>query len=287
MMSSCKKSEIGNGAKLSGFYQETYNGQIPIEIWKWDGNVLNEIEYYKYGELEYKENFTYNKKGNIAHVDIIYEYGLIHTHNYDTRYKYEYSDDDKLSQIKHYSTGDFLMGEYTFKYTDNKISEIGYVSALRSIPSDVSKYSHNPIKRIVTEDYLKELDKISSSRSNYEWRLNIEWNGDNISKVETPLIGSGNTIESILIQEYYYDDKLNPFYHVFNKYVEASYTSNYIPASKNNVVEIISTYTNLEEFNDITKFEYEYDGDFPTKRTFTDTLFPNQTYIDIRHYEYK
>ena len=283
VISSCNKIEIGNGAKLRGFYQETYDGQIPVEIWKWDRNTLNAIEYYKYGELEFKEIFTYNKDGNIAHVDLIYVEGLIHTSPFDTRYKYEYSDNGQLSKIKHYDIGDFLLGEYTFKYTDNKISEIGYVSALRNRSNDMLKYSFNPIKRIVTEDFIKELDKTSNNRSNYEWILSIEWNGDNISKVETPFMGS----ESTLTQEYSYDDKLNPFYHVFNRDVISSYQSDILPASKNNIVKITSTYKNFEEFNYITKYEYEYEDDFPIKRTYSYILYPNYTVTDIHHYEYE
>lgn len=259
--SSCKKEGVYKPKeKISRIYRDSGYGEGKKlrEVWNWEKKQLQRIDHYYDGDLEWSEEFTYNKKGQIERVDdyINSEY---------TEYTY---DGRKLSKATYYEDGS-IEAEYVFKHdgkiiTGKKITEVEvtyFDSSRRN--SRLMNEGYNPLRMLLHENNYQTLKKaienLPASRSMVTVKL--EWEKKNVSKIE---VTSGSYRYTVELK---YDDKLNPLKNFFSLYPEEALADEGdYSLSKNNVVEERFIDDNETE---IHKYSYSYDGKFPTVQRYT------------------
>jgi hypothetical protein len=199
--------------------------------------------------------FKYNSAGQL--IEVVKESYDTKTVPYVASWTMSYNN-DTLHQIssysKFYSDPEEKRGEYIFSYNNNLPDTIQYNPAnTNSNPVfTVTEYSAN--KLIKLTDYL-----LSPQDSNYKLYAtrDIDWTGDNISKITTTTNGvSSSTLE------YEYDDKKTPL-----ENLGLAFTSfgSLAMLSQNNVTKM--TYTS-NTTSHITETTYNYNSTgYPTKST--------------------
>lgn len=253
-----KEGEYKPKEKISRIYKDygDGDGKELREVWNWDKKQLQRIDHYYDGYLDWSEEFTYNKKGQIERVDC-YECGEYTEYTYDGR---------KLSKSTCYEDGS-IYEEYKFKHDGNKITKIEILYFYNRGSRDNSrlrKEGYNPLRILLPEnDYqtlVKVIENNPASRGGMV-TVKLEWEKKNVSKIE---VTSGSDRYTVELK---YDDKLNPLKNFFSLYPEDAFAdeSDY-SLSKNNVVE--------ERFiedgeTEIDKYSYSYDGKFPTVKRYT------------------
>lgn len=273
--SSCKKEGVYNPKeKISKIYEDYGYSKMLSEIWEWDKKQLKRIDHCYDGLVEWTEDFSYNEKGQIARVDC-YE---------DEEYAIYQYDGKKLSKVSYYYEGE-LESEYIIKHNGKKISEIEmklfYIDWKGRSNSRLMSEGYNPIKMLLSENAYASVRKISNDYAEISrWQdptplsftIKLEWEKDNVSKIETAVSGLRVSIE------YAYDNKSNPFANFFSIYFED--VLDYNSLSKNNVTEI--RYTEIEDgYTDVEveRYSYSYDGKFPVEK--------RDDYSNIYYYEYE
>lgn len=242
------------------------------EIWNWDGKMLKSISHYNSdGELRYTENYEYDGKclSSISWGDA-------------DRYTFTY-DKGKLSSIDGYE-GTQKMISYVFTHDGSKISRITItdfgakkgdflplpVNALRFFIQSADEQSFsNMMAKLANKMNTKEIET---------WTIDFEWDGSNVSKL-TYLEGAYK--ETV---EYKYDNKLNPYYGLF----DISEYDAVMMLSKNNVTRYVSN--NSENSHAENDYIYTYDGKVPTMQTVSYTNnYGDERYssTSITYYEYK
>ena len=252
-----KDGEYKPKEKISKIYNDYGEGKELEEVWKWNGKQLQRIDHYYDGDLEWSEEFTYNKKGQIERVDC-YE---------DSEYTEYTYDGNRMTKSTFYNSGT-IEEEYNFTYDGNKVSmiEIIYFSKSSIEKSRLREEGHNPIKMLLQENYEIVKNVLNNTAMRNSVTLKVEWNKNNVSNIEVQ--DGGETAQL----EFKYDDKLNPFKNYYDLYTFYDEEIDVVVTaySKNNITEIRSTYReDGETETEILKYSYSYDGKFPTVRRFT------------------
>lgn len=127
-------------------------------------------------------------------------------------------------------------------------------------------------------------NKMAGQSKNVSQVINLEWDGKNVSKV---FATSANHNISI---SFTYDNKINPFdgfFHVL--YIINPYSVEHPNlSSRNNVLTMTTTQQEIGSMtseSEVHKFEYTYNGDYPTSVTYPVT-FPD-SYTIVERYQYE
>lgn len=257
--SSCKKEGVYKPKeKISRIYKDygDGDGKELREVWTWDKKQLQRIEHYYDGDMEWSEEFSYNKKGQVERVDD-YESSEYTEYTYDGR---------KLSKATYYYNGS-IEEECVFKHDGKKITEIEVLYFDRGRRnSRLMDEGYNPLRMLLHENNYQTLKKAIENlpASRDVVTVKLEWEKKNVSKIEVTE-GSYRCITELK-----YDDKLNPFKNFFSLYAEDAVVEDDYSLSKNNVVEErISETEDGETYTEINKYSYSYDGKFPTVQRYT------------------
>lgn len=251
--------------KISRIYEDDGDGDGKMlrEVWRWNNDVLQSIDYYIYGQRDHTEEFSYNDNGQVERIDIFSE-------NVYIEYKY---DGSKLSTATYYASGSMTI-EYNFTYKDDIISEIKIMNFGGKInDSYLMKGRHNPIKIIFRENDCQAIQKIITNLGNRgEVLMKLSWKDNNVSKID---LTSGSYRR---IAECKYDDKSNPFKNYYDLYDAdvdflegVAEVGSYYTFSTNNITEVRCTTTDEdgETYTDVVKYSYSYEGGFPTVQRYT------------------
>lgn len=280
-----KEGEYKPQRRISKIYRDYGDGKELMETWKWNNNILQSIEHHSfYGD--WTEEFTYNKNGQIERVEDFLGGEYI---------EYEY-DGDKISKALMYEEGT-IYGEYNFKYTDNKITQIegigySYYNFRNRNANRLMSEGYNPIKMLLTEKTYKVFEELVNNPINRggDIAIKLTWKDDNVSKIELKVDSYS------IVVDLKYDDKSNPFRNCYILYGPGEiegvvYDGEFIMFSTfsvNNITE--ERWVENDEGDKYTwlvKNSYTYDGMFPiVQRTIlkdeggdTDTV--------VFHYEYE
>lgn len=234
------------------------------EVWNWEGDLLKSIDYYHHGDFDYTEYYEYDNKrlvsinwGGDVHYSLTYQNG-------------------KISTIYLYYTYDSSPAEAcVFTHKNGKISQITYYDN-GYITSEQALKMMRPFRFFLPnssmESFTKTMCKIHSENQAKDYEpfiVQLEWQGNNVKKM-TYL--NGTHTDGF---DYTYDNKLNPYYGLFNmeEFADKPFLS------KNNIIGD-GTY----------EYSYTYDGNRPTTQSCSYT----STYEDFResinytyYYEYK
>lgn len=242
------------------------------EIWDWDGKMLKSISHYNSsGNLSYTENYEYDGK-RLASI----------TWGDADRYTVSY-ENGKISSIDGYA-GTEKMVSYVFSHEKGKISRIT-VTDYGAKKSGFSPLPVNALRFFIQSADIQSIGetmaKFSSKMNTKDietWTIDFEWDGKNVSKV-TYLEGAYKET-----CEYKYDNKLNPYYGLFDI---SEYDALDI-LSKNNVTRYVADDSENDHWE--RDFIYTYDGKLPTMQTCS---YSNNygdyrySYTNITYYEYK
>lgn len=274
--SSCKKEGVYTpDKKISKIYKaklqkienltlttEERTEKYLAESWEWSGNLLKRIE-------------TYNSDGDLGIIfDFYYDGKRLSKIEYDGyRASYEY-DGRKLNKIE-YFLNDERYCYCDVKHDGKKISEFDFHyledfskrSSVSNIDKmvDISLFMFLPTpedsKRIRAAH--KNATKLGTTMSDYN--IKLEWDGDNIDKL------TYKTLDWIYISRYSYDDKINPYFGLINSSYDGEYVNTTSLCNKNNVTKEMLKYTSgsLTGETYVTDNTYDYDGNWPTKKTET------------------
>ena len=249
--------------------QETSKPKMLREQWNWEEDLLKSIEYHTLGydnyyNVYYEDTYTeyYEYDGNRL---IAINWGG------DTHYSISY-DHGKISTIQLFwnSDSDEPSETYEFTHKNGKISEIKfYEGSYETRPAYTMNAFRFFIPGATMESFVKVMDKVRSTmdaKNTDPSIIQFEWEGDNVKKMT--YINSGHTD----VIEYTYDNKLNPFYGLFN--MEEFGNKPFL--SKNNITSDGSC-----------EFTYTYKGRFPATQTCYNTItYGNEREISTSVYYY-
>ena len=252
--------------------QEDSSPKTLREQWNWEGDLLTSIEYHTIGYDSYNDVYYDN-----AYTEY-YEYddNRLVAINWGGEPHYSISyDHGKISKIELFwnPESDVPSETYEFTHKNGKISEIKFYEGFYlTRPA----YTMNAFRFFIPSasmaSFVKVMDRVRgtmNSKNPDPSIIQFEWKGNNVKKMT--YINSGHTD----VIEYAYDNKLNPFYGLFN--MEEFGNKPFL--SKNNITSDGSC-----------EITYTYDGNFPVTQTCSYTI----TYGDERenntsvyYYEYK
>lgn len=269
--------------KISRISEDDGDGKMLREVWRWNNDVLQSIDYYSYNgylnELDYTEEFSYNDNGQVERVDLFSENKYI-------EYKY---DGSKLSTATSYKSGS-MDCEFKFTYKDDIISEIEIMFFWGKInDSYLMKGRHNPIKIIFRENDCQAIQKIITNLGNRDGILmKLSWKDNNVSKID---LTSGSYR---IIAECKYDDKSNPFKNYYDLIGDFDIAEgdagggSHFTFSTNNITEVRYTFTDGdgETYTYVVKYSYSYEGGFPTVQRYTYS-YEDYTETTSTYYEYE
>jgi hypothetical protein len=271
-----KEGEYTPKKRISRIYLDNGNGKTLREIWRWNDNLLQSIDHYSSGSISWVEEFTYNDKNQIVRVEDFL--------NGETM-EYEYNGSN-ISKAIFYDEGSIDI-ELSFKYTDNKISEIEYTEYDYKKRNNYHLISegNSPLKMLLTEKVYQVFEKIVNNPANRSetGTIKLTWKDNNVSKME---IRSGSW-ENIV--DYKHDDKSNPFRNYYNLYGpgELDYEI-YSTFSVNNVTE--ERWIEKEDGDTYVytiKYSYSYDDMFPTIKRISYQYDDGYTNSKVYYYEYE
>ena len=275
--SSCKQEEKEGQytpeKKISRIYSDYGEGKTLREVWHWNENILQSIDHYSSGTVEWVEEYTYNDNNQIVRVEDFLNGEIM---------EYEY-DGSNISKAIFYYEGS-MEYELGFKYTGNKISEIEYIEYdyKKTNNSRLLSEGNSPIKMLLTEKTYRVFEKLINTPVNRSEivTMKLTWNDNNVSKKE---IRSGSWEEII---DYKYDAKSNPFRNYYNLYGPGE-GERYSIFSVNNITE--ERWVEKEDGDTYVwtkKYSYSYDGMFPTIQRCV-VQEGDYTSSSIRYYEYE
>ena len=313
-VSSCKKDMEGKYApkeKIQSVYQESamyYDGEIEnqedkfkSEEWTWVKDRLDRIIYfdqYTYGGGEdeepereyvqlYVQLFSYDSDGRLTKSEIIGMANMEATCEYDGKElsKMTIKEDGEMVATyqfnhdgKRITSFDLTLGGDYWEMDENVAKQLERVNPLRFVLSAEQAAE----VMAATKSYAKSAAK-AGSKANTTIRFNLEWNGDNVSRIGAIYMGA------TMQYDFNYDTKNNPFYNLFEMVstVENNFMP-FMPLSKNNVTGIAVTLSEDGEIETETmQYSYTYnDKDYPTSRKEEET-YGNSRYERTYYYEYK
>lgn len=269
---SCKKEGIYKPkekiSKIHYEYSEKYyyGGELThnyssskrlSEKWNWQGKKLMQIEH-----SDWPYNFSYkgNQLEKIEYGDIIATF----TYNKSLYEKIEIKENDKdiLIITVDQREGDNITRFFfeifyesnDFDYMSNKASKVNETAANSRI---------EPILQIVlprhfTNFVSKNIDK-KRQKSIVSDRYTVEMKYEKNNVVEQKIIDSDGNFETYIFT---YDTKKNPYYKSIHTSIDGGDGNTFVQSENN----ILTTY-DKDSPEDIRKYVYEYDGDYPKTRT--------------------
>ena len=248
------------------------------EIWHWKGKKLTQIEngdwplnfVYKGNQLEKIESgemvieFTYDKS-LLEKIEVIYDDKTQISIKIDarndkkiTRMTYQYYDYDELKSLK-----------------DNDITNNSIAISPNKIESIMALVLPNDFSKFLAKNLAKKKRKATEVETHI---IELTYDGNNITEQKwTDEDGDSETYV------FTYDNKKNPYYKSFHNVSE----DGVFIQSENNIV----TMYDKHDSEDITKYEYKYNGDFPTQRierySYGDDDWYRYEYSNIYYYEYE
>lgn len=272
--------EYSRESYFNGTLEDSYSSEKHLsERWHWKGKKLmqvetgdwaynfvykgNQLEKIEYGDIE--ATFTYNKS--------LYEKIEIKEHDQnilvitiDQR-----DGDDKITkfffEMFYEST---IWDGMSKKYTKGASSISNAESFLRMILP-------NNFTNILSKNVDKKRQKAIISE-----KCIVELKYDKNNLIEQVITYEDEDPETYIFT---YDDKKNPYYKSIHTSIEGVDGNTFIQ-SENNIL----TMYDKEYPEDITKFEYKYDGDYPEQRiekySYGNEWYSTQ-YVEIYYYEYE
>lgn len=257
-----------NMRKIKRIYRSDGNEE---QIWSWNNDKLLRIDYYWGGDYDGTATYSYNSNGQLTRIDC---------NIYGSYYYYECKyNNNKLSKILGYWGDEEEI--YTLKYNGAKISEIEMTRTYYDYKKTAShsKEKHiNPLEMFLPKEVCQSLNKRTSRISSADsdtGLVKLEWNGDNISRLEMTASGYEDDGEYVKVQSvivYRYDNKINPFYNHLEVF-DGAYSYFFENISRNNIKYEQETETESWSEDGITwesdtyeyesTYEYTYDGEYP------------------------
>ena len=240
------------------------------QTWIWSDNRLEKITYQNtWGSSSMEFYYDGDKLSKIIEGNTVLSIG------------YKGNKFDKINV----SYDDYLIGTFTFKHSNGKITEVTYIEPGSAKAGKASNNSMNRMLEFLlparTSKILsKEIEYLAQNTlpkaGKYEFKvvLKFNWNGDNVRKVTITEREDGEKDREV--QTYKYDKNKNPFINFFGGEFSAE------SASVNNIVSITTRYYGG---TDTETYTYEYDSDgYPIKRSYTSFMFGM---TETTHIEYK
>ncbi len=258
LMCTCEKDNLGYyqpKMKIEKVYTET-DGHYLREHWKWNGNFLNKINFYrKNGDVEYSQSYIYEGK----------RLSRIETENQYTEFLYE---GNALTAINTYYQ-DQQVESYALTYDQKKLSHISIVkSGQKAYQSPFSVLSFF----VPAHDQVMEscVDDAAVKRENYDYssaEVDFIWDGDNIKYMKMKLARPDSMQR--LTFTYTYDESLNPMYGFLDLQLDHALLNDkpsYIFCSKNNPLSIYRTDEyGVHSRSESYYYSYDYYKKYPTK----------------------
>lgn len=234
-----KISKIIDTSVIPG--EEASSTTAQKQVWKWGGSILSLIEYFDIdGNVITTLVFGYDEDNRVEEIT---------SSSTNEFFKYTYS--GKYLDKVEYSVNENLICTYTFTRKDKKIVEVNCTTTSKS---DVAMVA-NPFVLFMPEKVATALAKAPTTKGTST--IKLTWDGKNV--VEATM-NRGEQVQSF---KWKYDNKINPFLN-FLRFGSYTYSNMF---SQNNVVEEIESVDNNSK---TTTFTYEYDGNYPVKRTYTE-----------------
>ena len=229
-----------------------HNGAQSFE---WEGDLLRAMRWDD--NVNWAE-FEYDSQKRISKIYTHSDYPIVFQFIYEKK---------KLIKIEAETPEGEQLEEYTFKRSGNKIVEITITNV--SSKANVGKV-FNPLQFVLPIDVANCIIE-SKSKNPFEI-FRITWDGKNITECEQT--GADNV--TVMKNYWKYDNKTNPFKGLPMDELQELY-------SANNVVESRIVYPDNTE--QVYEYSYEYDGEFPVKRTWADLFYSTRTYTVTYFYE--
>lgn len=257
----CHKEGVFNPKKkISRIYEDSGNGRNLSQVWTWNkNNTLEKIDYYYNGQVDYTDNFTYEKKRLVS----------IEDYKYHSRAEFSYANKvftKQLTEVNVYSSNT-LTSTYAITHEKNKISQIIQTNYSNNYNDDydwksAAMASVNALNFILPKEMCKavmeaEKKMAKNGSKNSTITYTLTWDKNNLSKVD--LLWSDGTTGSLQAK---YDDKNNPFWGALlsDDGLDISGES----FSKNNMTRLEENYNYMgENGNSTYTYSYSYDGKYP------------------------
>jgi len=212
--------------------------------WVWGGSVLSNIDYFDNADNNVLSVFfNYDSDNRISEITT--------TSHESFKYTYE---GKYLNKIEYYRNENFIC-TYVFSRDNKKIIEVILSNPTKSaITMDV-----NPFMFILPESAAKSIAKTSAKANDGTITFKITWDGKNVTEVSAEINGKTQSYK------WSYDNKINPFAGLL---IPAMYSYSE-QLSQNNVIEEIE---NLGNGPKTTTYTYEYEGKYPVRRYYTETV---------------
>lgn len=230
--------------------------------WEWSGKLLTQITLRNGdGDMEGTIVPQYDSKKRVTALHCVLDTEI-------EDYKFTY-DGKNLMKITCYSNDKDAVTEYTFRKEDKNVVEItvqGYASKA------LEGTGINPLQFVLPNEIAERI-KPSDEKATIIYKLT--WNGNNISSMEE--LRSGVTYANY---NWAYDNGINPFKGLFCN-VDGSLNGFEELYSANNVVESHSVaHLSFADMEEHFKYEYEYEDNYPVKKTLGTT---SSTGLEVVH----
>ena len=254
------------------------------EIWIWENNRLEKIVYSDllWGDFPLDNPMQDDIYGSSS-INFYYngdKLSEIINGNTVLSISYKGNKFDKITM----NNAEHLLGTFTFKHSNGKITEIYYETNHSKADKTSNKNMSKMLEFLLPAHTSKmlskeiELTENTSSKADYKLLMKLSWNGDNVKKAT--IIETEDGEKDKEVQSYSYDKNKNPFANFFGGEFDALY------ASANNITSIKTRYSGEIE-TDTETITYEYDKDnYPIKRSLH-SVNPLFTTTEIMYIEYK
>lgn len=231
------------------------------EDWHWDGKEMYRIDYR--GEHPYSENFFYGSHRCLERTTVP-AYNIRSEFFYDGRMLEHidyYRDDEKYLTVTLLHDGENLTEidcQYYSLSTESDSEAVAILHKRNPIAALLGAEVHSKLE---AENTKRLAAQCKSGKGPMLTRYELTWDGDNVSAIRC--IDADGT-RNILLS---YDDKRNPYRQLFGYREITDPLFGFEMLSENNITSIRMPYG--RNANQLFTYRYEYDGDYPSKRTLT------------------
>lgn len=314
-VSSCSKEKEGKfnpKEKLKAVYQEYasyYGGELQSidpkymsEEWVWDDSQLDRILYYEQSvyepyedsdyveteqELVYTQLFTYDRDDRVVKSEVLGMVNMTTTCEYEGKYL------KSMTVMEDKET----IASFLFNRDGDKISSFDLT--LSDSYFDMDKQARRQFERILPLRFILSPEQASAvlavsqssaaqaakrgAKGNTVLHLALGWADGNVIQITCDFMGSS------ILYAFNYDDKINPFYNLFETVSLAN--NSFLPfaaMSHNNVTGIaFVSQEDGETFTETETYTYTYNNkNYPTSKS-NEMTFGSYRYVETLYYEYK
>ena len=254
VFNSCEKENLGifnPKKKISKIYAET-NGHYLREQWTWNGEQLQQIQYFKKnGDVDYTCRYQYDN-------------GLLSCIEMDDQHTDFVYDGETLTTIKTYY-GNQLAETYSITLKKQKLSHISINRNAKAIAGNSPD-----ILRLFSPEWDAYLSKSDAKREQYDYstaEIDFVWEDDNVKYMKMK-IDRPDSVQNLTFT-YVYDENINPKKNFFSLLLDHTLLNDEPQTffcSANNAVGVYVT-DSYDIFSESTSFTYAYDyyKKYPTK----------------------